>query len=222
MTRSNKNTNPASKGKSELPEMDINQRAMEELAEFWSVIVPDRDISDVARDYSIWPEKEEFPALAGALNVVSIEKMIAHIRVYRTKSGIRARGKITGHLTQSCVVTLQPVVQKFAEEIDRTFVVSKAAADRVVDKNKAKTDILFEGDDIDAPDIIMNGKIDLAAIALEHFILGLDLYPRAEGVEMEGISNPSSAGGLDDEAAEDDGPVSPFAALAALKLNSDT
>ncbi len=220
MARAGKDTHSQTSSNTEPAEFDINQKAMEQLAALWSLIIPVRDISDEARDYSLHPDQDELPALAKALNVVSIEKINAHIRVHRTKSGVRARGKVTGTLTQNCVVSLQPVEEKIYEEIDRTFVVNKAAADRWIEKNNARQDQYMDADDIDAPDIIVDGKIDLAAVALEHFILGINLYPRAEGVELEDNPNTLSFNIQDDEPDDDDEkPASPFAALASLKLN---
>jgi hypothetical protein len=56
------------------------------------------------------------------------------------------------------------------------------------------------------PDAIVDGKIDLGALALEFLTLALDPYPRKPDVAF--------VGGQD---AKDAAEVSPFAALAALK-----
>jgi hypothetical protein len=58
----------------------------------------------------------------------------------------------------------------------------------------------------DPPDPIINGRIDLGALACEFLALGLDAYPRKPGAEFAPII----------EDAGDDKPK-PFAALAKLK-----
>jgi hypothetical protein len=58
------------------------------------------------------------------------------------------------------------------------------------------------------PESVMNGTIDLGALATEFLILGIDPYPRKEGVAFEA------------PVAGDDSAAHPFAALAALKKAS--
>jgi hypothetical protein len=53
---------------------------------------------------------------------------------------------------------------------------------------------------------MVDGVVDLGAIATEFLILGIDPYPRKPGAVFE----PPQSG---------DGEASPFAALAALKKN---
>ena len=56
--------------------------------------------------------------------------------------------------------------------------------------------------DEDEPDPIIEGKIDVGALAAEFFALGLDPYPRKPGVEFVALAESPPAD-------------SPFAALAA-------
>ena len=56
--------------------------------------------------------------------------------------------------------------------------------------------------DEDEPDPIIDGKIDLGALAAEFFALGLDPYPRKPGVSFE---SPEEA----------EATVSPFSALVS-------
>jgi len=62
--------------------------------------------------------------------------------------------------------------------------------------------LAFSLADEDDPDPVIDGKIDLGALATEFFALGLDPYPRKPGVEFVAP-------------AESAPPDSPFAALAA-------
>jgi hypothetical protein len=58
--------------------------------------------------------------------------------------------------------------------------------------------------DAEPPEPLVGGVVDLGAIATEYFLLGIDPYPRKEGVVFEPGTGPEPA-------------ESPFAALAALK-----
>ena len=58
-------------------------------------------------------------------------------------------------------------------------------------------------DGADAPDPIVDGKIDLGALAAEFLALGLDPYPRKPGAEFA-------------PPAADEPPDSPFDALAKI------
>ena len=65
--------------------------------------------------------------------------------------------------------------------------------------------------DDDPPEPVTNGQIDFGALALEHFILNLNPYPRAPDVQFqtEALGNE----GEDGETSKN----SPFSALAGLK-----
>ena len=62
--------------------------------------------------------------------------------------------------------------------------------------------------DDEVPDIVENGQIDLAAIAMEQLALALDDFPRREGEVFEFKSE------FDEETSAKQ---NPFAALAVLK-----
>ena len=56
----------------------------------------------------------------------------------------------------------------------------------------------------DAPEPLVDGRIDLGAIAIEFLMLGIDPYPRKPGVAFEPPKSDSDG-------------AHPFAALAALR-----
>ena len=74
----------------------------------------------------------------------------------------------------------------------------KALRRKSLTEEEAQT---FSLDDEDEPDRLMDGKIDLGALAAEFFALGLDPYPRKPGAL------------LDEERASSEPVFSPFAAL---------
>jgi uncharacterized metal-binding protein YceD (DUF177 family) len=54
------------------------------------------------------------------------------------------------------------------------------------------------------PEPMVNGVVDLGAIATEYFLLGIDPYPRKDGAVFEASAHQETV-------------ESPFAALASLK-----
>ncbi len=121
-----------------------------------------------------------------------------HVRPYRG-DGLAVEGKVTATVTQTCVVTLEPVENVIAEEVEVTF--------RPEDKLKAH--LVHDEEDglsIDASvadDPLLGNGIDAAAIAAEFLALGVDPYPRKPDAAFE--------------PPEDGAEISPFAGLSKLK-----
>ena len=97
-------------------------------------------------------------------------------------------------------MTLEPLVARiardFVRELHHTPNLHRVAAEKEV--------VITPGDD-DAPEEIDSLHYDLAGPLLEEFLLALDPYPRAPGVEFQ---PPAGMG---------DKPESPFAVLKGLK-----
>lgn len=186
----------------------------------WTYLIVAGDISNESREFNIEPQLEDLPDLAKALDVASVISIHASMTLHRTKKSIRIRGEVRAVVDQNCIVTLEPVRQKFSEEIDRTFVASRDEVEKVFKKMNSNREMMIDPDEIDPPEVVENGRIDLAAIALEHVILGIDLYPRAQGVEADDTSSMVVVH-TDESAEEEIVKESPFAALARLKANTD-
>ncbi|MEM8664909.1 MAG: DUF177 domain-containing protein [Pseudomonadota bacterium] len=139
--------------------------------------------------------EEERAAIAEELDLIALENLTADItlRPWR-REGVRVEGVVRGTLTQPCSVTLEPVAGTVEEEID-VRLHPEAAPSTAVD---------VDPDAPDPPELLESDTVDVGAIALEHFVLGIDPYPRAPGATFE-----------DDGEPEEE--PSPFAALADLK-----
>lgn len=141
----------------------------------------------------------ERAALAREFKIDGIDRLVGRFRVTPKGRTVHVRGEVTGDVRQTCVVTLEEFSSRVVEEVDLDF-----AEDAPLGREQ-------EGDEnvsselIDAPDPIINGKIDLGAITAEFLALGLDPYPRKPGVE--GFAHIES----------EDPEESPFAALGRLK-----
>ena len=111
-----------------------------------------------------------------------------------------ARGRLEAEVTQTCVVTLEPVEQRVAEEI----------ALRLLPPGREAQDGPEEMDEIEAaPD----GTVDLGEAVAEQLSLALDPYPRAPGAVLPELGE----GDGDGAAAPAEEKPNPFAALAALR-----
>ncbi len=149
---------------------------------------------------TIEADAAERKALAAFLKLPSIELFAASLTLVRAQSlGVRVTGAVHGELTQVCVVSLEPFAATVDEDIDVRFAPRRddGAARRV----SVETDTFSVGDE-GQPDPIIDGKIDLGALAAEFFALGLDQYPRKPGVSFQLPEAPEAT-------------VSPFSALAS-------
>jgi uncharacterized metal-binding protein YceD (DUF177 family) len=139
----------------------------------------------------------ELRALAAFLKLPSIESLRATFALARSgRGGLRASGSVKGELTQVCGVSLEPFSATVDEEVDVRFLPNGAA--RVA---RAEPES-FSVTDEDEPEPIVDGQIDLGAVAREFFALGLDPYPRKPGARFESPEEPEAN-------------VSPFSVLAS-------
>lgn len=152
-------------------------------------------------------DDRERRTLAERWGVSSVEAVTAELEVSRWKrDGVRIKGTVEARLTQSCVVTLDPVTSQIVEKIEALFVPEGSRLARVETSDIGEMVVDAEGPD--APETFHGDTIDLAEICEEFIVLSIDPYPRLEGVEMPPDLNGESA----DEERE-----SPFAGLSAFK-----
>ena len=139
----------------------------------------------------------EREALASFFKLPAIGVLTATLRVEPWgRGGARVTGAVRGELTQTCVVSLEPFPATVDEAVDVRF-----APEAAVDSRLPMKETVLLADE-DEPDPLIDGKIDLGALAQEFFALGLDPYPRKPGAVL-------------DEERTNSGPTdSPFAALA--------
>ncbi len=124
---------------------------------------------------------EERAALAALLKVPAIERLAATLTVKRAaRGGARVVGAVHGALTQTCIVTLEPFPAEVEEDVDVLFAPPEDSARKRGPAEELEISML----DDDEPDPLVDGRIDLGALAAEFFALGLDPYPRKPGVEF--------------------------------------
>jgi len=145
---------------------------------------------------------DERAALAGLDGLPAIASLKATFTVRRSgRGGAHIVGEVHAEVTQVCVVSLEPFAAAIDESVDVRFAPAEDAA-LARRGGEAEAEAMEIGGE-DPPDPIVDGKIDLGALAAEFLALGLVPYPRKPGVAFD--------------APLADGKDSPFAALGKLK-----
>ena len=161
----------------------------------WSVPIRLEDVPEAGRRFDLAADPATRTAVARTAGLEAVPRLEASFEVIRRgRDGLQVAGSVSATVRQTCVVTLEPVENEIDEPIDLTFV--PHAPDAQLREAEAGTP--------DPPEALVNGTVDLGAIATEFLILGIDRYPRRAGAVF---SSPATG-----EAS-----AHPFDALAALK-----
>jgi hypothetical protein len=147
-------------------------------------------------ELAIEANEAERAALARDYGLPSLSRLTATFRLAGRGRTVHVQGEVQAELEQTCVVSLEPFPVSVVEPVEVRY--SEDAGppdDEVVELSEQA---------LDAPEPLVNGLVDLGALAAEFLALGLDPYPR----------KPDAAFDFEGGEAED---ASPFAALAGLK-----
>lgn len=170
----------------------------------WSLLVGVDEVPETGRHFDLTADERTRAAVGKLAGLRSLPRLQAMFDVTRHgRDGLRVSGNVSATVGQDCVVTLEPVDNEVEEAIDVVFMPdagSLAAADEGAEDRKRPIEVTAE----DGPEPLINGTVDLGAIATEFLILGIDPYPR----RPDAVFEQSLEGG---EAPH------PFAALATLK-----
>lgn len=154
---------------------------------------------EVALEVSATPS--ECAALADRFGIVAVEELSAQVILKRTFLGeVVVSGRIRSKVTQSCVVTLDPVDQA----IDETFSVGFSPAAR-------ESAHVTVGPEEEPPEPLPAHAIDVGELVAQQLALAIDPYPRMPGASLDRLY-PEADGGRDEDARS-----SPFKALAELQ-----
>ena len=155
-------------------------------------------------EYEIEATEGERQALAQRLDLASLESLTASLRLWPEGNEIvRLQGTLSAQVTQTCVVTLEPVVSSIEAFVERLYGPESDTRGRDVQDEEIALD------DEDPPDAIRDGQIDIGEAVAEQLSLEIAPFPRAPGAEFHGYSS----GALDPGGGEGEGP---FSALAKL------
>lgn len=165
----------------------------------WTHEIELASVPSQGRSFELVPDEATRKRLAETAGVVSIPSLKVLLEV-RPAGTDRAEvvGKLEGVVRQTCVVSLE----EFDNAVSENFSVDFAAD---LESEAASDD---EEEIEDLPDPIVDGKIDLGALAIEFLILAVDPYPRKPGVAFKPLPS---------EEAAPEPKRSPFEQLSGLK-----
>jgi uncharacterized metal-binding protein YceD (DUF177 family) len=146
----------------------------------FSRLVSIKDVSPGGTHFSIVAEPVERSALAALLKLPDVKRLEARFVVKPwARDGLAVTGVVEGEITQICGVTLDEFEAPVREEVDVRFVAEDSKP------RQAEVPGAEHEADLDAPDTLQNGRVDLWAVAAEHLALGLDPYPRKPDLKAE-------------------------------------
>jgi hypothetical protein len=168
----------------------------------WSVRVSVEDVPQAGLRVELHADAPTRVAVAKAVGVNAVDRLEAAFDLTRHgRDGLRAVGRVSAAVEQTCVVSLEPVLNEVVEDIDLTF----TPRGRRHSRGLSSADMVLTAED--PPEPLIDGLVDLGAVATEFLILGIDPYPRKPGIVFEPPADPQPGS-------------RPFAGLAALKRRS--
>jgi hypothetical protein len=161
-------------------------------------------VPDTGLDIRVCANETECAALADAYGLVAVQTFEARFHVRKQgPERYEVSGVLHALVTQTCAVSLEPFETLVGAPVDVDFAPSRQPLGEPASrKMTAGTAATFDWPQ-DPPDPIINGQIDLGALAAEFLALNLDLYPRKPGVAFEDMYVGGEASATD----------SPFAVL---------
>jgi hypothetical protein len=169
----------------------------------WRVPMSIGDVPEAGLRVELEADEPTRRAVAKAAGVSDIARLKARFDLARRgRNGLHVTGTVSALVGQLCVVSLEPVVSEVNEAIDLSF------GDETSIQTSARS-LDMAVDAADPPEPLINGMVDLGAMATEFLILGIDPYPRKSGAAFAAPPDKETAGKA-------------FAALAALKRSRST
>ncbi len=155
------------------------------------------------RELQVEANEEERTALAKRFGLVSIDRLSAEAAIRHSGEEVRAEGRISAAVVQSCVATGVPVPAELDEPFSILFRAHPqgSSEEEEIELSEGELDVIF----------FDGSAVDLGEAVAETLSLSLDPYPRSpeahEALREAGVKTE------EEQRAES----SPFAALAALK-----
>ena len=147
----------------------------------------------------------ERSAVARRLSLVALDSLAAVLRILRPdgQEVISIAGHFEAQVTQTCVVSLQPLDRHLAEDFSLRFLLAPADSGETgtVDVDAAVDD---------PPETLGPDDLDLGEAVVQQLAIALDPYPRSDEATLETLEWDGKAG----DGAEKE---SPFEGLKSLR-----
>lgn len=130
--------------------------------------------------FTVEASPQECVALAADFGIPAVRDLVGRFEIAGPTSLLRVTGRVEAVVTQTCGVSLEPFESAVREPVEVTF------SDAV---SPEEEDVLDENGmpDLDRPDALVRGQIDIGALTAEFLALGLDAYPRKPGIAFEEV-----------------------------------
>jgi uncharacterized metal-binding protein YceD (DUF177 family) len=150
-------------------------------------------------------DADERAALCRRFELVAMAYLESDVSYARLGGMVELRGRLRAEVTQTCVVTLEPLVTA----IDESFIIK---FDPELDMDELDVMELSPDDLLDEEDVrpLVGDEIDLGEAVAECLGLAIEPYPRKDGSRIDAryVEAPETAGSE----------TNPFAVLKKLKL----
>jgi len=152
----------------------------------FSRVIAVEHVPEAGTDIAIEANAEERAGLAACDGLAAIGALEARFHVApRSGKRFNVSGRVSASVMQTCVVTLEPFESTIAEDVNVDFAPTADLPKPEAVKTREQAPRAEEEEDL--PDEIIDGKIDLGALAAEFLALALDPYPRKPGARFDGL-----------------------------------
>lgn len=180
------------------------------------------DVPDTGLDLTIEAAPEELAAIAADADLPAVSRLsVTYAIAPRSGGRVHVSGDLTATITQICGVSLDPFDSDVTQLIDLIFAPEAPTLVEATGRRHPARDFATRSppasprvapvpgndDQHDPPDPIIDGTIDLGAVAMEFLNLARDPYPRKPDVHFTDVVI----------GEKDDAEPSAFAALKRLK-----
>jgi len=192
----------------------------------FSRLVSIEDLRSGEIERRIGADDAECAALAERFGVTALRNFSAlFVTIRKGRSSlVRLKGHLTAEVEQTCIVTLEPVVERVDEAFDLRFTLNP-------DKKTGSSDVVFDPEAEDPPEAAGPNGIDAGEAVAQQLSIAINPYPRAPGADMRNEAaaaakkskvlliddETSDSGALNDLNDEKAAGANPFAILGTLK-----
>lgn len=163
------------------------------------------DIPERGLDTTRTAGDAELATLARALDIPACRSLTVSYQLRPIGGGrYRLSGEMSASVTQSCIVSLEPVEAELSETLDEEFWPEDAIEPAVPGVEGDEREALAHS----APEPIRQGSIEIGRVVYEQIATALDPYPRAADATFSWTEEGEAVTAKRDN---------PFAALEALK-----
>lgn len=134
---------------------------------------------DAAPEYKIeiMTTAAERDALAARYSLLSLAALGAQLTVRSGVSGeIVVEGQLRAEVVQECVITLEPVAATVAGSVEQRY---------TLHPSDSVADLEIGPGDIEPPEPVIGGVIDLGELVAQHLSLSLNPYPRTPDADAQ-------------------------------------